>query len=126
VGPVAVAGPSSAQVKAALSKVLKPSGKAAKLKAIVKAGGYKFKFTAPGAGKLVIDWYAKVKGKKVLVASSSVVFHQAGKATVKLKLTGKGRKLFKAGKSVKITTKATFTPTGGTATSSSKITTLKP
>ncbi|MGO9899159.1 MAG: InlB B-repeat-containing protein [Solirubrobacteraceae bacterium] len=39
--------PSTAQVKAALSKVLKPSGKAAKLAAIVKAGGYTLSFAAP-------------------------------------------------------------------------------
>jgi hypothetical protein len=83
-------------------------------------------FTAPSAGKLVIDWFAKVKGKQVLVASASVVFHQAGKVTVKLKLTGKGRKLLRAGKSVKITTKATFTPSGGTPTTSTRTTTLKP
>jgi hypothetical protein len=118
--------PSRAQVKAALSKVLKPSGKTATTKAIVKAGGYKVSFTAPSAGKLVIDWFATVKGKQVLVASASVVFHAAGKATVKLKLTGKGRKLLKAGHRVKITTKATFRPTGSSATTSSKTTTLKP
>jgi hypothetical protein len=54
------------------------------------------------------------------------VFHQARKATVKLQLTSKGRKLLKAGKSVKITTNATFTPTGGTPTSTTSTTALKP
>jgi len=125
VGPVAPAGPSSAQVKAALSKVLKPSGKTATTKAILKARGYSFSFAAPSAGTLVIDWYATVKHKQVLVATASVVFHAAGKATAKVKLTGKGRKLLTAGKSVKISTKATFTPVGGTTTSSTKTTTLK-
>jgi hypothetical protein len=127
VGPVVAAatGPSSAQVKAAVSKVLKPSGKAATLKAILKAGSYSFSFTAPSAGRLVIDWFATVRGKQVLVASASVVFHAPGKATVKLKLSSKGRRLLKAAKTVKIATKATFTPTGGTPTESTKTTTLK-
>jgi hypothetical protein len=127
VGPVvrAATGPSSAQVKAAVSKVLKPSGKAATLKAILKAGGYSFSFTAPSAGRLVIDWFATVRGKQVLVASASVVFHATGKATVKLKLSSKGRRLLKAAKTVKIATKATFTPTGGAPTESTKATTLK-
>jgi hypothetical protein len=127
VGPVVAAatGPSSAQVKAAVSKVLKPSGKAAKLKAILKARGYSFSFTAPSGGKLVIDWFATVKGKQILVASASVVIHAAGKVTVKLKLSSKGRGLLKAAKTVKIATKATFTPTGGTPTESTKTTTLK-
>jgi PKD repeat protein len=128
VGPVVAAavGPSAAQVKAALSKLLKPSGKSAKLKAILKAGGYSFSFTAPSAGKLVIDWFATVRGKQVLVAAASVVFNAAGKATVKLKLTSQGRKLLHVGKAVKIATTARFTPTGGTRTTSTKISTLKP
>jgi hypothetical protein len=126
VGPVLAAAPSSSQVKAAVSKLLKPSGKAATLKAILKAGGYSFSFTAPSAGKLVIDWFTTVKGKQVMVASATMVFHAAGKATVKLKLSSKGRKLLKAAKTVKIATKATFTPTGGTPTESTKTTTLKP
>ena len=123
VGPVA---PSSAQVKAALSKLLKPSGKAATLKAIVKARGFSFSFTAPSAGSLVIDWFTTVKRKQVLVASASVSFHRAGRATVTLKLTGKGRTLLTTGKSIKVATKATFTPTGHTPTTSTSTTTLKP
>jgi Bacterial Ig-like domain (group 3)/PKD domain len=127
VGPVAASavGPNPTQVKAALSKVLAPSGKAAKLKAILKTGGYSFSFTAPSAGKLVIDWFTTVKGKQVLVASASAEFHAAGKTKVRLKLTSKGRELLKAHKSVKITAKATFTPTGGVPTQSTRTTTLK-
>ncbi|MGB9185708.1 MAG: Ig-like domain repeat protein [Solirubrobacteraceae bacterium] len=114
------AGPSSAQVTAALSTVLKPSGKAAKLKAILKAGGYSFSFLAPSAGKLVIEWFVTVKGKQVLVAFASAGFHAAGKATVKLKLTSNGRKLLRGAKTVKIATTATFTPSGRTGSTSTK------
>jgi unsaturated rhamnogalacturonyl hydrolase len=124
VGPVRAAGPRARQVKAALSNVLTPSGKTAKINALVKAGGYKMSFTAPGRGKVVIDWYARVRGRQTLVALASVVFHRAGKATVKLKLTRKGIKLLDVGTSVKITTKASFTPVGGASTSSTKTTTL--
>ena len=60
----------------------------------------------------------------MLVASASVVFDTGGKG--ELELTGKGHKLLKAGKSVNITTKVTFTPIGGTATISTKTSTLKP
>jgi hypothetical protein len=42
--------------------------------------------------RLVRGW---VKGKQILVASASVVFHAAGKAIVKLKLTAADRKLFR-------------------------------
>jgi hypothetical protein len=108
-----------------LAKVLKPSGKAAKLKAILKAGGYSFSFTMPTAGKLVIAWFATVKGKHILVASAKVVSRAAGKARVRLKLTSKGRKLFTAHKTVKIAINATFTPQGGTPTKRRRTTTLK-
>ena len=52
VGPVTAAatGPSSAQVKAALAATTKVSGKTATTKAIAKAGGYTFSFSAPSAG----------------------------------------------------------------------------
>ena len=49
----------------------------------------------------------------------------AGRATVKLKLTRKGATLLKAGKSLKIRIKATFTPTGLTPTTSTATTTVR-
>jgi len=124
VGPVRAPGPSPAQIRAALAAVLRPSGKTAEIAPIVKAGGDKLSFTAPGVGKLVIKWYARVRGRPTLIASGSVWFRRAGKANMKLKLTSQGIKLLKAGKSVKITTTASFTPSGGTSTSSTKIGTL--
>jgi hypothetical protein len=74
----------------------------------------------------VIDWYARVRGKQTLVALARAVFHRSGKATVKLKLklTRKGIKLLDVSTRLKITTKASFTPTGGTSTTSTKATTL--
>ncbi len=119
VGPVV---PTASQVKAALSKVLNPSGKNATTQAIVKGGGYKLSFAAPSVGTLVIDWFAEAKGKEVLVASARVVFRQAGKATVKLKLTAKGRRLLNTGKKVKITIRAMFIVAGGSATSATRTT----
>jgi hypothetical protein len=124
--------PTVAQVKAALSRVLTPRGKAAMIGRLLKHGGYSFSFTAPSAGRLVIRWYLVRKGahvakakKPVLVASANVVLHKAGKATIKVSLTGKGRKLLKHAKRIKLIAKATFTPAGGTATSTTKTITLK-
>jgi hypothetical protein len=105
--------------------VLTPSGKAARIVSIIKAGGYAYRFTAPSLGTLVVDWDATVKGKKVLVAARSGMIHSAGKQREKLKLTRKGRKLLKAARSVHIVDTARFRPTGTTATSASKGFTLK-
>ena len=96
VGPVVAAGPTSSQVKAALLKALAVSGQAAKIAQLLKHGGLVIAFTAPSAGHLVISWYMVPKGahltkskQPVLVATGSVTFHGAGKAKVKIALTGK-------------------------------------
>ena len=70
----------------------------------------------------MISWFATVKGKQVLVASANVVFRATGRATVKVKLTSKGRQLFKVGKKLKITISTAFTPTGGATTRSTRST----
>lgn len=133
VGPVVAAGPTTGQVKAALAQSLIVSGKTARIAQLLKHGGYLVSFTAPSPGHLVIRWYfvpkgahlAKAKQKPVLVATASVTFHQAGKAKLKITLTGKGRKLLKTAKHLKLTEKGSFTPAGGTTTSTTKTFTLK-
>ncbi len=132
VGPVVAAGPTSGQVRAALLKVLGPSGKGARIGQLLKHGSYSCSFTAPSGGRLVISWYSVPKGthitkakKPVLVASSSVVFHKTGRANIKIALTAKGRKLLKGAKHLTLTAKGTFAPTGQAATSTTKTFTLK-
>jgi hypothetical protein len=49
----------------------------------------------------------------------------AGKATVRVKLTSRGRKLLKAAKRVTLATKVAFTPTGGATTRLTGGTTLR-
>lgn len=63
----------------------------------------------------MINWHATVKGEQEPIATAGVMTNAGKKSRVRLKLTANGRKLVKARKSVKITTDATFTPTGGTA-----------
>lgn len=117
--------PSEAQVKAALDAVLVPSGKAAKLAAILRARGYAYTFTAPSAGALAVDWEARVKRKTVLVAVTSRVIRAAKKASEELKLTSAGRELLRAASKVKIVSSATFTPNGTTSTTATRGFTLK-
>jgi len=131
IGPVAAAGPTAGQVKAALAKALAVSGRAAKIAQLLKHGGCVVSFSAPSYGRLVISWYLVPKGahlakaKKVLVATASVTFHHAGKAKVKITLTAKGRRLLKGAKHVKLTAKSSFTPAGGSKTSTTRAINLK-
>jgi hypothetical protein len=119
VGPVAAAGPTPAQIRAALAQVLTPKGKAAKIGALLKKGGYEVSFRAPGAGRLVIDWYLVPPGahpkkgvRPTLVATASIVFHGAGQAKLKIALTSAGRRLLRRSNVVKLLAKDTYTPAG--------------
>ena len=49
--------PSVAQIKAALRAALTPKGKAARIGAILNAGGYPTRFAALSAGDLRVAWY---------------------------------------------------------------------
>jgi hypothetical protein len=123
--PSGSTGSSAARVKAALSSLLKPSGKTARIKAILKAGGYSFAFAAPTPGRLVADWYMTHDHKRVLIARANTRLRSANRGTVTVKLTREGRKLLKQLRSAKITITATFTPTGTVATSRTGTAALK-
>ncbi len=111
---------------------LAPTGKAAKLTALLKAGGYSFSFQAPSAGTLVISWYQVPKGahvsakaKPVLVATGRTSFSKAGRARVTVKLTAKGKRLLEHAKPIKLSAKDTFTPGGKTPISAVRTFVLK-
>ncbi len=100
---------------------LKPSGKAAKIGALLKRGGLSEKFKAPKAGKVVVSWYylppgAKLAGAKkpeaVLVATGSVTFRAAGTATLRIRLSAAGRKRLRKAKKLRLTAKCVFSPPG--------------
>jgi hypothetical protein len=119
---------STAEIATLLRAVPTPTGKAAALKTVLKAGGYALAFAAPAAGKLVVSWYevpkgahlAKAKLKPILVASVGASFASAQSLTLKLKLTPTGRKLLEAAKRVALVEQSTFTPTGGTTVATTK------
>ncbi|MGH9570030.1 MAG: hypothetical protein ACRD4F_10335, partial [Candidatus Angelobacter sp.] len=110
------------QVKASLMRQIAPSGKAAKVAALLKHGGYVLPFTALEAGTFVVRWYQVPKGAKiarhgkaVLVAVGRLVLSGAGEGKLNIKLTAGGRKLLKHTKKVKLIVKGTFTPQGQAA-----------
>jgi hypothetical protein len=114
-------GVKSARIAALLAGQLTPSGKTAKIAALLKSGAFTVAFKALEAGTVVIDWYQippgarlakKARPKPVLVASGEMTFSAARTATVKIRLTAKGKQLLKHAKHIKLTAKGTFTPTG--------------
>jgi hypothetical protein len=125
-GPPAAGNVNSARIRGLLANALALHGKGARIGALLKNGGYLFSFAAPSPGRLVISWYhASKHGKKTLVATVTFAFHKTGAATIKLVLTGKGRKLLSGVGKMKLTAKGAFTPVGQGATSASKNINLK-
>jgi hypothetical protein len=110
------------EIGALLRHSLTPEGRAARLASLLAGGGYTVAFRALSAGTAVIDWYQvppsgklarKTSARPVLVASGQMRFSAAGTARIKVRLTREGRRLIKRDKTVKLTAKGTFTPSGG-------------
>ena len=109
------------------------TGKSAKIGALLKSKSYpllqsaerrdardQLVLPAPGA-RLA----KKAKPKPVLFAAGKLSFNAPGTKKITIKLTGKGQKLLKHRKSIKLTAKGSFTPTGKAAVTARKSLTLK-
>jgi hypothetical protein len=125
---------SAAQIAALLARQLTPSGRGAKIAALVRRGGWAELFRALEAGTAVIDWYELPKGatlaKKTkvrpeLVAAGRLTFSAAGTATLNVKLTSTGKRLLKHANHLKLTAKGTFAPPGMTPIVATKTFVLK-
>jgi hypothetical protein len=121
----------TAQITSALTSQLAPRGKGAKIANVLKAGAYTFSFSALAAGSVVISWYEVPKGahlsaaRPILVATGTATAAKAGVVKVKIKLTTKGKQLLRHARSVKLTAKGSFTPTGKAAVVAFKTFTIK-
>jgi hypothetical protein len=115
-GPVKV---NKAQIRRLLLKVLAAKGNAGTIRGVLKHGGYKFTFSAPSPGRLVISWYSK----NTLVATVALVFHSSGHANAVVFLTSSGRSLLSGNTRMQLLAKGAFTPAGhGTIRASKRIT----
>jgi hypothetical protein len=128
-GLSSITGPSisSAQLLASLKGQLVPSGKAAKIGALLKSGGLTMPFRALEAGSLSVQWYevpvgAKLakqkKVKPVLAAQGKLGFSRAGIGQLKIRLTSNGKRLLSRAKRVGLTVKGAFVGSGGATVNS--------
>jgi hypothetical protein len=116
----------AAQIRALLRTEITPSGKAAKIRRLLKKRGYRLHFRALTAGTAKVRWYRLRKGRKpILIATGEHRFAAAGSATFKLKLTAAGRKQLRHAKRLRLTAKGTFTPTPGASVKASRKFTLR-
>jgi hypothetical protein len=124
-------GVSAAQLKALLLSLLAPSGKNAKIGALLGHGGYAVTFKALSAGGLTISWYLVPKGahlataRPTLVARGHVSFAAAGTVKTTIKLTPAGKGLLKHSQGLKLTAEGSITPSGQAAIGATKAFALK-
>jgi hypothetical protein len=120
---------SASQIAALLRREITPTGKSAKIATLLKTSGFTINFKALEAGDVVVDWYqlppgaklaSKAGAKPILVASGRMHFSRARTAKIKVKLTTAGQTMLKKTKSLKLTAKGTFTPTGKAPVSATK------
>jgi hypothetical protein len=129
--PAPVAHLSAAQLKSLLLGLLVPGGKAAKIREVLKHGGYTASLEAPAAGGLSVSWYLAPTGshaasaKPVLVAAGHVNLAAAGPARLTIKLTAKGRSLLKHASKLKLTARGSLALHGRPAASEARPFTLR-
>ena len=117
--------PSGRQIRALLSRQLRPAGRAATTAALVKRGGYKLRLKLPASGRIAIWWHpardrARRARRPVLIASAHGRVRKGRAERLELRLTHTGRRLLASSKQPQISATGRFTPPGEQA-----ITTLK-
>ncbi len=125
--PACPAGPSAAQIKASVAKQLTPTGRTARIGAVLAHGGYTFSFKPPLGGTLIVTWYSASSGnsvKRKLLARGHADFLQGHTGRIKIVLTSTGRNTLARTTSLKVTAKATFTPIERVAVTTSRTFTL--
>jgi hypothetical protein len=120
--------PPVSSIRASLKPALKPTGKAASAKEILKFGGYTLRFKVPTKGTLSVIWNTTVNYKPVIVGRARLTVRSAEKVAteieVKVVLTSLGRKYLTLHERLKIKSVASFTALGLSPTSRSTSFTL--
>jgi Bacterial Ig-like domain len=124
----APAGISAAALAGMIAGQLAPHGRAARIAAIVRRGGFIARLKSPEAGEAVVNWYYTPPGARTAAASSrkavrvafgSVMFRAAATRTLKLYLTPEGASLLRRLRRARLVAKCLFTPRGARAVKSS-------
>ncbi len=114
---------SSRQIAALLVSELASAGRSARITALLTRGGFTVSFRALEPGTAVIDWYyvppgsklaKNTKPKPILVGSGRLRFSAPGTAKMRIRLTVAGKRLLRRARRLRLTARATFTPTGET------------
>jgi hypothetical protein len=129
-------GLTATEVDHALTTQIARAVHAARISKVLKTGGYSFSFIAPGAGTLEVQGYEVVKKMvakgarrvhrqvRVSVLGGIARYGAASQATVRLRLTGEGRRTLQHAHRLQLTVQAVFKVAGGVSVAWSGTVTL--
>jgi hypothetical protein len=111
----------TARLAALVGRQLVRPGHATKIAALLRAGAFKTRFTAPEAGAVAMEWSYLPPPKRpgrtahspLVVASGGLKFHAAGTATISLRLTAAGKRLLARSARILLTATCVFKPSAG-------------
>jgi hypothetical protein len=108
-GNAIIGEPSAERVQASMSGELVPTGRAARIAALLRRKTYATPFKALLPGNLTVRWRARTRrGNLLTIASARHRFITAGEKTKKLRLTHRGADLLRGTKRLNVTATATL------------------
>lgn len=107
-------------IRAALLKLLTPTGGQAKITAVLANRGYTASFDAPSPGSLIASWH-----RDGLLATGTAAYAKAGVEKLTVTLTRYGRHLLRQAHRLTLLATGTFTPSGGSPVTVSTTITLR-
>lgn len=124
--------PTVEQIRTAIRRQVAPRGADARIGAVRRRRGYTDTVKAPEAGEVQISWYLPVTtGRRPhrhtvakLIADGTARFDAQRTHTVQINLNAAGRRLLNTKRRVHLTTRARFTPLGGSVVATTETSTL--
>ena len=118
--PGATGKPGNAQLYAALHSALAPTGRAARIGALLRRGGYLAGVKVLEPATIAISWYSVPRGARIalarphatLLATGHATFAAAGTGSITIRLTARGRLLLRRARRITLTARGTFTVAG--------------
>ena len=127
--------PSVGTLSAVLVRVLAPSPRSTTISALLRTAGYSVSIRALTAGRVEIDWYYLPRGatlatgqatpSPILVGRGSARFSKPGLVKFTVRLTRRGRQMLGSAKSLKLTSRGTYTAPAGSPGIASRVFTLR-
>jgi hypothetical protein len=116
--------PTDAQIRALLRRELRPTGRAATIRALLRHRGYRFRAHELVPGKLRITWVRKSAHRSVVIARGTIRVNGVGSRPMTIWLTPTGKRVLRS-QAVSVRAIGRFTPSAGHVITASRTARLR-